>query len=291
MQRLWYNHKYFYYLGISLLMQFKKITDLDLTDKILFIRTDMNVPLQNGIISDDTRILASLATIQYAVDHKAKIIVATHLGRPSEGQCNAEVSVKPIADLLGKLLGQLIPVITDIEKSIDFSAHQVVMLENVRCNVGEKKNDAELGQKYAALCDIFVHDAFATAHRAEASTDAVGHYAKEACAGLLLGSELDALKKAVATPKHPVVAIGAGSKVSTKLTILNNLANKVDYLIVGGGILNTFLLAANYSVGKSLVEADLVGEARLVLAKLTSRGGNNSQRVYCQCTGSYQINK
>jgi phosphoglycerate kinase len=255
-------------------MHFTKISDLNLNKKTVFIRTDMNVPLQNGSISDDTRIKAGLTTIKYALDNGANVIVATHLGRPTEGTCAAQDSVKPIADLLGILLGQPISVINDINNPIDFTSNNIVMLENVRCNIGEKENSPKLGQTYANLCDIYVHDAFATAHRAEASTDAVGHYAKTACAGLLLGSELDALKQALSTPKHPIVAIVAGSKVSTKLSILNNLADKVDYLIVGGGILNTFLLAAGHDIGNSLAEVNLVGEAKQIMDKMKRRGGN-----------------
>lgn len=255
-------------------MQFTKITDLDLKNKTVFIRTDMNVPLQNGIINDNTRIKAGLSTINYALNNGANVIVATHLGRPLEGACDANDSVAPIASTLGDLINQTIPVIRDINHPIDFSKQNIVMLENVRCNVGEKKNSPDLGQKYANLCDIYVHDAFATAHRAEASTDSVGHYAKIACAGLLMSHELDALKKALGTPAHPVVAIVAGSKVSTKLTILNNLADKVDYLIVGGGILNTFLLASEHDIGKSLAEADLVNEAKQIMAKMKNRGGS-----------------
>ncbi|HLX52660.1 MAG TPA: phosphoglycerate kinase, partial [Aquella sp.] len=255
-------------------MHFTKINDLNLDKKTVFIRTDMNVPLQNGAISDNTRIKAGLTTIKYALDNGANVIVATHLGRPTEGSCTHKDSVKPIANLLGTLLGHPVPVITDINHPIDFTTNKIVMLENVRCNLGEKKNNPQLGQTYANLCDVYVHDAFATAHRAEASTDAVGHYAKVACAGLLLSQELDALKKALGTPKHPVVAIVAGSKVSTKLSILNNLADKVDYLIVGGGILNTFLLAAGYNIGKSLAETNLVNEAKQIMDKMKLRGGS-----------------
>jgi phosphoglycerate kinase len=255
-------------------MHFTKITDLNLDKKTVFIRTDMNVPLQNGQITDDTRIKAGLTTIKYALDNGARVIVATHLGRPVEGQCTTEDSIKPIANLLGTLIGKPIPIISDIDNPINFSTHDIVMLENVRCNIGEKGNSQTLGQTYANLCDIYVHDAFATAHRAESSTDAVGHHAKIACAGLLLGQELDALKKALNTPKHPIVAIVAGSKVSTKLSILNNLADKVDCLIVGGGILNTFLLASGYNIGKSLAEADLVVEAKKIMDKMKERSGN-----------------
>ncbi|MCC2624958.1 MAG: phosphoglycerate kinase [Burkholderiales bacterium] len=255
-------------------MHFTKITDLDLNKKTVFIRTDMNVPLQNGQITDDTRIKAGLITIKYALDNGAKVIVATHLGRPSEGKCTPEDSVKPIANLLSSLIGKSIPIVNDISNYINFATQDIVMLENVRCNVGEKENSQKLGQTYANLCDIYVHDAFATAHRAEASTDAIGYYAKTTCAGLLLGQELNALEKALNTPKHPIVAIVAGSKVSTKLSILNNLADRVDCLIVGGGILNTFLQAAGYNIGKSLIEADLVNEAKKIMAKIKQRGGN-----------------
>ncbi|MCE3269280.1 MAG: pgk [Burkholderiales bacterium] len=255
-------------------MLFTKISDLNLARKTVFIRTDMNVPLQDGKISDVTRIKAGISTIKYALDNGAKVIVATHLGRPIEGKCTNEDSVRPIASLLGELINQSIPVINDIDNSIDFTSHNIVMLENVRCNVGEKANSQELGKKYANLCDIYVHDAFATAHRAEASTDAIGHYAQIACAGLLLSQELEALKQAFDTPKRPVVAIVAGSKVSTKLSVLNNLADKVDCLIVGGGILNTFLLAGGYNIGSSLAEANLVDEAQQIINKIKSRGGN-----------------
>lgn len=255
-------------------MYFTKINDLNLAKKTVFIRTDMNVPLQDGNISDDTRIKAGLPTINYALDNGANVIVATHLGRPQEGLCATSDSVQPIADSLSQLIGKPVAVIDNINDPIDFSSSNIVMLENVRCNIGEKGNDAKLGQKYANLCDIYVHDAFATAHRAEASTDAVGHYAKVACAGLLLSRELDALKQALGTPKSPIVAIVAGSKVSTKLSILNNLADKVDYLIVGGGILNTFLLAKGYNIGKSLVEVNLVNEAQQIINKIQSRGGS-----------------
>ena len=253
-------------------MKFKKINDLALKNKIVFIRTDMNVPIQDQEITDDTRIRAGIKTIEYALSQGAKVIIATHLGRPTEGACAAEDSIQIVATYLGNLLNINIPVVKNIDSKINFDNNNIIMLENVRCNIGEKKNDPQLGQKYAALCDVFVHDAFATAHRAEASTDAIGHNAKEVCAGLLMSSELDALIKAVATPAKPVVAIVAGSKVSTKLTILENLADKVDYLIVGGGILNTFLLADGNKIGKSLAEADLVRQAQHLMQKMTARG-------------------
>lgn len=254
-------------------MKFNKITDLNLSGKVVFIRTDMNVPLENGVITDDTRIKAGIATIKYAIESGASVIVATHLGRPTEGNVRAEDSVAPVAARLGELLGCQIPVIDNWQDGISFpAANKIVMLENVRCNVGEKKNSEELGKKYAALCDVFCYDAFATAHRAEASTNSVGLYAKEICAGLLMAKELEALSKAVSSPQKPVVAVVAGSKVSTKLTILDNLADKVDTLIVGGGILNTFLMANGKDVAGSLVEADLVNEAKQVIDKMSARG-------------------
>ena len=254
-------------------MQFKKITDLQLNGKTVFIRTDMNVPLKDGKVSDDTRIRAGLTTIKYALDNGANVIVATHLGRPTEGEVAPADMVKPVADDLAKLLGVNVPVISDWQDNgVNFSVSRVMMLENVRCNKGEKKNVDELGKQYAALCDIFCYDAFATAHRAEASTNAVGNNAKEVCAGLLMSKELDSLAKAVATPTKPVVAVVAGSKVSTKLTILDNLADKVDVLIVGGGILNTFMLAKGAKIGASLAEADLVAEAKKVMDKMEARG-------------------
>ena len=254
-------------------MKFNKITDLNLSGKVVFIRTDMNVPLENGVITDDTRIKAGIATIKYAIESGASVIVATHLGRPTEGNIRAEDSVAPVAARLGELLGCQIPVIDNWQDGISFpAANKIVMLENVRCNVGEKKNSEELGKKYAALCDVFCYDAFATAHRAEASTNSVGLYAKEICAGLLMAKELEALSKAVSSPQKPVVAVVAGSKVSTKLTILDNLADKVDTLIVGGGILNTFLMANGKDVAGSLVEADLVNEAKQVIDKMSARG-------------------
>lgn len=254
-------------------MKFKKITDLDLAGKKIFLRTDMNVPLKDGAVGDDTRIRAGLQTIKYALENGARVIVATHLGRPTEGEITEADKVKPVADYLSSLLGVAVPVVSDWQANgVSFTNSNVVMLENVRCNKGEKKNVDELGQKYAALCDVFCYDAFATAHRAEASTNAVGKYANEVCAGLLMAKELESLSKAVATPTKPVVAVVAGSKVSTKLTILDNLADKVDVLIVGGGILNTFMLAKGYKIGASLAEADLVAEAKKVMDKMEARG-------------------
>lgn len=253
-------------------MKFNKITDLQLAGKIVFIRTDMNVPLNNGNVTDDTRIRAGLQTIKYVLDNGGKAIVATHLGRPTEGNITEQDTVKPIAECLSALLNLNVPIIRNWESGVEFSSSNIILLENVRCNIGEKKNSDELGQAYAALCDVFCYDAFATAHRAEASTNSIGKYAKEVCAGLLMSKELDSLSKAVSTPAKPVVAVVAGSKVSTKLTILDNLADKVDVLIVGGGILNTFILANGGSIGSSLAEADLVSEAKKVMDKMTARG-------------------
>jgi phosphoglycerate kinase len=265
-------------------IQFKKITDINIENKILFIRTDMNVPLDHhGQIIDDTRIRAGLQTIKYALDNNAYVIVATHLGRPTESVCSSLDSVQVIANYLSKLLGVDVPLIKNINTNIntlmvnapiDFAklATNIVMIENVRCNVGEKANSDQLGAEYASLCDVFVHDAFAAAHRAEASTDAIGRFAKEVCAGCLMSAELSALSAAVVAPRKPVVAIVGGAKVSTKLTILANLANKVDYLIVGGGILNTFLAASGFDVAKSLYEPDLVATAATIMQKMQQRG-------------------
>jgi len=255
-------------------MDFKKLTELDLHGKRVLIRVDMNVPVKNGVIGDDTRIRASLPSIQLALQQGAAVLLMTHLGRPTEGEPKAEDSLAPVAQRLSELLGQTVRLATDWRAGVSLAAGEVVMLENVRLNPGEKKNSAELGRAYAALCDIFVNDAFGTAHRAEASTHAVAEAAPVACAGLLLAAELDALGKALEHPAHPLVAVVAGSKVSTKLTILEALADKVDQLIVGGGIANTFLLAEGRNIGKSLAEPELVDQARRVIAKIRAHGGN-----------------
>ena len=254
-------------------MHFTKLTDLNLSNQRVLIRVDMNVPVKNGVISNDIRIRASLPSIQHCLKNGAAVILMTHLGRPTEGEPKPEDSLAPVAARLSELLGQTVPVITDWQNGIELKPGQVVMLENVRLNRGEKKNNPELGQAYARLCDIFANDAFGTALRAEASTHAVAQFAPQACAGLLLSAELDALGQALEKPARPLVAIVAGSKVSTKLTILDSLADKVDQLIVGGGIANTFLLAEGHGIGKSLAEADLVAEAQKVSAKLRARGG------------------
>lgn len=255
-------------------MKFKQINQVELNNKTVLIRTDMNVPIKDGKITDATRIIASAKTIEYALENGARVVVATHLGRPTEGEFSEENSIKVVAEYLANLLKLTVPVISSLDNPIDFSHTNIVMLENVRFNKGEKKNCPELGKKYANLCDIFVHDAFATAHRKEASTDAVGYLAPEVCAGLLMSSELKALTQAIANPVHPVVAVVAGSKVSTKLTILDNLADKVDYLIVGGGILNTFMLANQIKIGKSLAEVDLVSQSQQVMAKMKARNAS-----------------
>ena len=256
-------------------MNFNKMTALDLTGKRVLIRVDMNVPVKDGVIGDDTRIRASLPSIEHCLQQGAAVIVMTHLGRPTEGQLGAEDSLAPVATRLSELLDQPVPVVTDWQQQgLSVQPGKIAMLENVRCNVGEKKNRDELGQAYAALCDVFVNDAFGTAHRAEASTHAVARFAPVACAGILLAAELDALGKALAQPARPMVAIVAGSKVSTKLTILDSLADKVDQLIVGGGIANTFLLAEGKQIGKSLAEPDLLDDAKKVIAKLRGRGGD-----------------
>ena len=255
-------------------MAFLKLTDQNVQGKTVLIRADMNVPFKDGAISDDTRIRASLASIQYCLDNGASVIVMSHLGRPTEGEFKPEDDVAPVAAHLGKLLGKEVRVLNEWrEQKPALKAGEVAMLQNVRINKGEKKNDLELGKAYAALCDVFVNDAFGTAHRAQASTEAVAQAAPLACAGVLMAGELDALGKALKAPAHPMVAIVAGSKVSTKLTILESLADKVDQLIVGGGIANTFLLAEGKPIGKSLAEHDLVDEAKKIMAKMAAKGG------------------
>jgi len=255
-------------------MKFNKLTELDLAGKRVLIRVDMNVPVKNGVLGDDTRIRASLPSIEHSLQAGAGVILMTHLGRPTEGEPKPEDSLAPVVERLSTLLGKPVRLVADWQAGLTVAAGDVVMLENVRLNKGEKKNNAELGQAYASLCDVFVNDAFGTAHRAEASTHAVAQFAPTACAGILLAAELDALGKALLAPARPLVAIVAGSKVSTKLTILESLADKVDQLIVGGGIANTFLLAEGKNIGKSLAEADLVDEAKKVIAKIRARGGD-----------------
>lgn len=236
--------------------------DLDLNGQRVLIREDLNVPIKNGKVTSDARIRASLPTIQHALNAGAKVMIMSHLGRPTEGEFNEEFSLKPVAQHLSGLLGKPVDVVREWSSGVSLQDGEVVMFENVRFNVGEKKDDETLSKAYAEHCDIYVMDAFGTAHRAQASTHGVGRYAPVACAGPLLSSELDALDKALANPKRPLVAIVGGSKVSTKLTVLETLSKKVDQLIVGGGIANTFLAAAGFPVGKSLCESDLLEDAR-----------------------------
>ena len=244
-----------------------------LKGKRVFIRADLNVPQDDaGNITEDTRIRASIPCIQMALDAGAAVMVTSHLGRPTEGDFKAEDSLDPVASRMGELMGMDIPVVSDWIDGVEVAPGQLVMLENCRVNVGEKKNNADLAKKMAALCDIFVHDAFGTAHRAEASTYGIAQYAPIACAGPLLAAEMDAISKALTAPKRPLVAIVAGSKVSTKLTILESLANNVDQLIVGGGIANTFMLAAGLKIGKSLAEPNLLDQAKAVIAAMKARG-------------------
>ena len=239
----------------------------------VFIRADLNVPQDDaGRITEDTRIRASVPCIRMALDAGAAVMVTSHLGRPSEGAFKPEDSLAPVAARLAELLGREVPLRSNWVDGVDVAPGQVVLLENCRLNKGEKKNDETLARKMAALCDIFVHDAFGTAHRAEASTYGIARFAKIACAGPLLAAEIDAVTKALAQPRRPLVAIVAGSKVSTKLTILQSLASKVDQLIVGGGIANTFMLAAGLPIGNSLAERDLVGDAKAVIEAMRARG-------------------
>jgi phosphoglycerate kinase len=239
----------------------------------VFIRADLNVPLNDaGQITEDTRVRASLPAIRMALDAGAAVMVTSHLGRPTEGEFKPADSLAPVAARMAELLGRDVPLVANWVDGVDVKPGQVVLLENCRVNKGEKKNSEELARKMAALCDIFVHDAFGTAHRAEASTYGIAQFAKLACAGPLLAAEIDAISKALANPKRPLLAIVAGSKVSTKLTILQSLAKNVDGLIVGGGIANTFMLAAGLKIGKSLAEPDLVGEAKAVIEAMKARG-------------------
>jgi len=247
-------------------MRFKRMQDLVLAGKRVFIRADLNVPLDDaGGVADDTRIRASVPGIRLALEKGAAVMVTSHLGRPKEGELRPEDSLAPVARRLGELLGREVPLRRDWLGGVEVKPGEVVLLENCRVNKGEKKDDEGLARSIAALCDVYVNDAFGTAHRAEATTHGAARYAKEACAGPLMSAELDALTRALAKPARPLVAIVAGSKVSTKLTILAALAKKVDQLIVGGGIANTFMLAAGLPVGKSLVEKDLVDEARGIM--------------------------
>ncbi len=250
-------------------MNFQRMTDLDLAGKRVLIREDLNVPVKNGVITSDARLRAALPTIKAAVAKGAAVMVYSHLGRPVEGEPKAEQSLAPVAAYLTEALGQEVKLFTDYLDGVEVEAGQVILLENCRFNVGEKKNIPELAQKYAALCDVYVMDAFGTAHRAEASTEGVARFAKVAAAGPLLAAELDALGRALKTPEKPMVAIVAGSKVSTKLDVLTSLSDICDQIIVGGGIANTFLAAAGFNVGKSLCENDLIDTAKAIAAKVS----------------------
>src|SRR5476651_233471 len=249
-----------------------KMTDLDLQGKRVLIREDLNVPVKDGVVTSDARILASLPTIKLALEKGAAVMVCSHLGRPTEGEFSAENSLKPVADYLSKALGRDVPLVADYLNGVEIKAGDIVLFENVRFNKGEKKNADELAQQYANLCDVFVMDAFGTAHRAEASTHGVVRYAPVACAGPLLVGELEALERALQEPARPLVAIVGGSKVSTKLMVLESLLERVDQLIVGGGIANTFLAATGINVGKSLCESEMLDVARRLMDKARARG-------------------
>jgi phosphoglycerate kinase len=250
-------------------MNFQRMTDLDLAGKRVLIREDLNVPVKNGVITSDARLRAALPTIKAALEKGAAVMVYSHLGRPVEGEPKAEQSLAPVAAYLTEALGQEVKLFTDYLDGVDVQPGQVVLLENCRFNAGEKKNNPELAAKYAALCDVFVMDAFGTAHRAEASTEGVARLAKVAAAGPLLAAELDALGRALKTPEKPMAAIVAGSKVSTKLDVLTSLSDICDQIIVGGGIANTFLAAAGFNVGKSLCEHDLIDTAKAIATKVS----------------------
>jgi phosphoglycerate kinase len=254
-------------------MAIRKMAELDLRGKRVFIRADLNVPQDDdGRITDDTRIRASVEGIRQALAKGAAVMVTSHLGRPKEGEFSEADSLAPVAKRLGELLGREVPLARDWLDGVEVKPGEVVLLENCRFNKGEKKNDEALSRKMAALCDVYVNDAFGTAHRAEATTHGIARFAPAACAGPLLAAELDALGRALANPKRPLVAIVAGSKVSTKLTILKSLSRRVDQLIVGGGIANTFMLAAGLPIGKSLCEADLAPEAKEIMVLMQARG-------------------
>jgi phosphoglycerate kinase len=255
-------------------MSIKRMVDLDLAGKRVLIRQDLNVPVKNGKVTSDIRIQASVPTLKIALEKGAAVMVMSHLGRPEEGVYDEESSLKPVAERLAELLGKPVRLEKDWINGVSIAAGEVVLCENVRFNAGEGKNNDDLGKKMAALCDVFVMDAFGTAHRAQASTHSVAKFAPIACAGPLLSAELEALGKALETPTKPLVAIVGGSKVSTKLTVLKSLSEKVDQLIVGGGIANTFIAAAGFPVGKSLYEADLIPEAQRLIAAAKAVGAD-----------------
>ena len=273
-------------------MSFIKLTDLDLAGKRVLIRADLNVPVKDGKVTSDARITASMPTIEHCMKAGAKVMVMSHRGRPEEGKADEENSMAPIATTISAKLGKDVRLIKDyIDGGFDVAEGEVVLLENVRFNAGEKKDDEALAKKYAALCDVFVMDAFGTAHRAQASTHGAGEFAATACAGLLLASELDNLSKALANPARPMVAIVGGSKVSTKLTVLEALSEKVDQLVVGGGIANTFLKATGKNVGKSLCEDDLVDTANALIDKMKARGASIPIAVDVVCGKKFDENE
>lgn len=273
-------------------MKFIKITDLDLSGKRVLIRSDLNVPIVDGKVTSDARITASMATIKYALKQGAHVMVTSHLGRPEEGIYSEENSLKQVVDVISAKLNKPVRLVKDwVSGGFEVAAGELVVLENCRFNVGEKKNKDETAQAYAKLCDVFVMDAFGTAHRAEASTYGVAKFAPIACAGLLLAEELDALTKALLNPARPMVAIVGGSKVSTKLTVLESLSEKVDQMVVGGGIANTFLKAAGFEVGKSLCEDDLVPVARTLMDKMSQRGAAVPIAVDVVCGKKFDANE
>ncbi|MDT3736725.1 MAG: phosphoglycerate kinase [Denitratisoma sp.] len=265
-------------------MKFKKLTDFDLAGKRVFIRADLNVPVKDGKVTSDARITASMPTIEHCLKAGAKVMVTSHLGRPEEGVFTEENSLKPVADVMAAKLGRPVRLVRDwVDGGFDVNAGEVVLLENCRFNKGEKKNVETTARKYAALCDLFVMDAFGTAHRAEGTTYGIAQFAPAACAGLLVAEELEALSKALLAPARPMVAIVGGSKVSTKLTVLESLSEKVDQLVVGGGIANTFLKATGRNVGKSLCEDDLVPTAKVLMEKMAKRGATIPVAVDVVC--------
>lgn len=268
----------------------KKMADLDLRGKRVLIREDLNAPIKDGKVTSDARLKASAPTVQLALERGAAVIVMSHLGRPKEGEADPTLSLKPVADRLGKLLGRTIPVVSNWIDGVQVQPGEVVLCENVRFQKGEKKDDEALARKMAALCDIYVMDAFGTAHRAEASTHGVAKFAPVACAGPLLSAELDALGKALEHPRRPLVAVVGGSKVSTKLEVLNSLVALADRIIVGGGIANTFLMAAGYKVGKSLMEADLADTAKDLMQKAKARGAEIPLPVDVICAKQFAEN-
>lgn len=273
-------------------MAFIRVTDLDLAGKRVFIRADMNVPVKDGKVTSDARITASMRTIEHCLKAGAKVMVTSHLGRPTEGEFREEDSLKPVVDVIAQKIGKNVRLIREwTDGGFDVADGELVVLENCRVNKGEKKNVDETAKKYAALCDVFVMDAFGTAHRAEASTHGVAKFAPTAAAGILLTEELEALEKALANPARPMVAIVGGSKVSTKLTVLEALAEKCEQLVVGGGIANTFLKATGHNVGKSLCEDDLVPTAQKLIEKMTARGATIPIAVDVVCGKKFDANE